>query len=290
VLTAWARRDGVRHMHAHFGTNSAEVVFLARIVGGPRYSFTVHGPDEWDQPRQHKLREKIAVADFVVGISAFTRAQLSRWALDGNSNKLHVVHCGLEPSFHSIPPAPTPDNHRLVCVGRLCRDKAQVLLIEAVGRLKREGVHVDLVLAGDGDARAEVERAVAREGLQDQVRITGWISSAQVREEIVAARALVLPSYAEGLPVVIMEALALRRPVIATWVAGIPELVRNGSEGWLFAPGSADCIVEAIRACLSTPIAQLRQMGERGRERVLERHDVDIEAAKLVGLFEGAVQ
>jgi colanic acid/amylovoran biosynthesis glycosyltransferase len=131
-----------------------------------------------------------------------------------------VVHCGLgDDSFPEAPPV-SATSRRFVCVGRLCEQKAQGLLIDAMALLKRDGIDAELVLAGDGEQRADVQAAIARHGLQDRVRITGWISSAQVRDELLAARALVLPSFAEGLPVVLMEAMALRRPVISTYVAG----------------------------------------------------------------------
>jgi glycosyltransferase involved in cell wall biosynthesis len=126
---------------------------------------------------------------------------------------------------------------------------------------------------------------IARYGLQAQVRITGWISSDQVREEILAARAMVLPSFAEGLPVVIMEAMALRRPVLTTYVAGIPELVRHGENGWLFPAGDVDELAATLAACLAQPLEVLQGMGEAAYQRVLERHDIDTEATKLAHLF-----
>ena len=134
---------------------------------------------------------------------------------------------------------PLPAAPRLVCVGRLSEQKGQLLLLEAARILAAQSVAFEIVLAGDGELREEIEALIAQHGLEAQVRITGWISSAQVREEILAARALVLPSFAEGLPVVIMEAMALRRPVLTTYVAGIPELVLQGENGWLFPAGAA---------------------------------------------------
>jgi colanic acid/amylovoran biosynthesis glycosyltransferase len=133
--------------------------------------------------------------------------------------------------------------------------------------------------------RPQLESLIARCGLQGCVRITGWISSDTVRAEILAARALVLPSFAEGLPVVIMEAMALRRPVLSTYVAGIPELVRPGREGWLFAAGDVDALVAALEEMLATPPAALEAMGQAAHARVLERHAIDVEAAKLARLF-----
>ena len=168
-------------------------------------------------------------------------------------------------------------------MGRLCEAKGQILLIDAVAELKRRGVRVDLVLAGDGPLREEIEQQVRQRGLEDAVQITGWISSGRVRDEILAARALVLPSFAEGLPVVIMEALALKRPVITTFVAGIPELVKAGENGWLIPAGSIGALTAAMENCLAQSSAQIEAMGDAGRRVVIERHSIDIEAGKLAG-------
>lgn len=285
-LVTWLRADGVQHLHAHFGTNSAEVAMLARALGGPPYSFTAHGSEEWDMPQQLKLREKIRDAAFVVGISSFTCAQLMRWSRHDDWAKIHQVHCGLDAEDFSAPPAPAPDNRRLLCIGRLCKEKAQRLLIDAVALLARRGTPFELVLAGDGEDRAALEAHIAALGLGDVVRITGWISGAQVRSELLACRALVLASFAEALPVVLMEAMALRRPVIATQVGGIAELVRDGQEGWLVPAGSVEALADAIARCLATPIEQLHAMGERGHQRARERHHADTQAAQLAALFE----
>ena len=162
--------------------------------------------------------------------------------------------------------------------------------MEAAQRLAARGVEFELVLVGDGEMRADIEALIKRHNLQDRVRITGWISSDQVRDEILAARALVLPSFAEGLPMVIMEAMALRRPVISTFVAGIPELVHPGEHGWLVPAGDVEALAEAMQACLDAPVDTLARMGEAAHERVLARHSVDTQAAKLGKLFQTAVE
>jgi colanic acid/amylovoran biosynthesis glycosyltransferase len=141
-------------------------------------------------------------------------------------------------------------------------------------------------LAGDGEMCGEIEALTAKCGLTDTVRITGWISSEEGRAEILATRALVLPSFAEGLPVVIMEAMALRRPVITTVVAGIPELIRHGEHGWLVPAGDLESLAGAMEECLRTEPEAITRMGESARQRVLQRHDVDKEAAKLAELIE----
>ena len=125
-------------------------------------------------------------------------------------------------------------------------------MVEAARVLAERGAKFELLLAGDGEMRQAIEEQIARYGLEAQIRITGWISSDAVREELLAARALVLPSFAEGLPVVIMEAMALRRPVISTYVAGIPELVRSGEHGWLVPAGDVEALADAMQACLSS--------------------------------------
>jgi glycosyltransferase involved in cell wall biosynthesis len=170
-------------------------------------------------------------------------------------------------------------------VGRLSGEKGQLLLIEACHRLALKGVAFELVLAGDGEMRLELEALIASYGLGERVRITGWISSEQVRQEILAARGLVLPSFAEGLPVVIMEAMALRRPIIATFVGGIPELVRHGESGWLVPAGSVTDLAMALEEFLQTPEDALHRMSAAAYARVVERHAIDTEAAKLGQLF-----
>jgi glycosyltransferase involved in cell wall biosynthesis len=163
-----------------------------------------------------------------------------------------------------------------------------LLLIAAASRLARKGIRFELVLAGDGELRSGVQELIEQHDLAGCVRITGWISSEQVREEILAARGLVQPSFAEGLPVVIMEAMALRRPVLATYVAGIPELVQPGKNGWLFPAGDIDALAAAMEDLLSRSGEELRVMGEAAHARVLARHSIDIEAAKLAAFFHAA--
>lgn len=288
-MLSWVQAKDIKHIHAHFGTNSAEVVMLLKLLGGPGYSFTVHGPEEFDKPEFIKLREKVSHAAFVVAISSFGRSQLFRWINYQDWNKVQVVHCGLEPSFHEDAVQPVTSAPRLVCVGRLSEQKGQLLLVDAVSKLLAKGIDIELVLAGDGEMRPEIEALIRQHSLESKVIITGWISSKQVREEILASRAMVQPSFAEGLPVVIMEAMALRRPVLTTYVAGIPELVRPGENGWLFPAGDVDELVKVLEDFLRTPTEILEKMGQAAHQRVLERHSIDVEAAKLARLFAQAI-
>lgn len=286
ALVRWCRDRKVEHLHVHFGTNPTEVALLARLLGGPRYSFTVHGQDEFDRPQGLHLREKIEGAVKVIAISSFGRSQLYRWVDHDHWPKIQVVHCGLESSFLEIPtPLAFPSERRLVCVGRLCEQKGQLLLLDAVRQLRDRGEDFHLVLAGDGEMRGELEQFIQRHGLQPRVSITGWISSDRVKQELLAARIMVLASFAEGLPVVIMEAMALGRPVLTTSIAGIPELVRHGSDGWLVPAGDVEALVNTLSSALAMSTDQLENMGLLARARVIERHSIDIEAAKLRLMF-----
>lgn len=288
-VVRWLTGFGAEHLHAHFGTNSAEIAMLARVLGGPPYSFTVHGPEEFTRPMG--LEEKIRRAAFVVAISDFGRSQLYMRCQFADWPKVKVVHCGIERAFYEgvvLPPAPSAP--RLVCVGRLCAQKGQLLLIEAAARLSARNIPFELVMAGDGPMRGELEARIRHHGLEAHARITGWISSADVRKEILGARAMVLPSFAEGLPVVIMETMALERPVLSTYVAGIPELVRPGETGWLFPAGSVEELAQAMEDCLATPVERLQAMGAAARRRVIARHSIDAEAAKLGKLFRASIE
>ncbi len=287
-LCAELKRREVPHLHAHFGTNSAQIAMLAHTLGGPAFSFTVHGPEEFDKPLMLHLGEKIRHSAFVVAISSFGRSQLYRWVDVAQWPKVHTVHCGLDESFHAGASAQPCLAQRLVCVGRLCEQKGQMLLLQAMRLLRERGLIFELVLAGDGEMRAALEAQIEQLGLAKQVRITGWVSSAQVRDELLSARAMVLPSFGEGLPVVIMEAMALCRPVLTTYVAGIPELVVDRHTGWLFPAGDVQALADAMAACLGATPQVLQDMGQAARTRVLARHDANTEARKLATLFEAA--
>lgn len=284
-LSERCRALGVSHVHAHFGTNSASVAMLAATLGGPTYSFTVHGPEEFDRPEALALGEKATRAAFTVAVSSFGRSQICRWTDAAAWDRVRVVHCGIEPSCFPVM-APMPDGPlRLVSIGRLAEQKGQILLVDALAAAVSAGAGASLTLVGDGPMRGAIEARIADRGLGDRVTITGWVDEARVRAELAAAHALVMPSFAEGLPMVIMEAMAAGRPVLSTYVAGIPELVRPGETGWLVPAGDASALAAAIGAIAAVPRPALAAMGEAGRTRVLARHDVDGEAARLAALF-----
>lgn len=290
LLCDWLKQTGVQHVHAHFGTNSTMVVMLAHLLGAPGYSFTVHGPEEFDKPEFIHLSEKIQHSRFTVAISSYGRSQLFRWIPAEQWSKINIVRCGLDSAFFTAKAEKIPKTSRqLVCVGRLCEQKGQLLLIDALKQLLDEGVKCNLVLAGDGPMRADIEHRIRHYQLEHAITITGWVSGEEVKALLINSRGMVLPSFAEGLPVVIMEALALRRPVISTYVAGIPELIQPGKNGWLTPPGDVVSLKNAMRTLLTADTDELNSMGQMGFEAVTAQHNINKETAVLAELINGVV-
>lgn len=288
VLLRLLRRERIGHLHAHFGTNSTSVAMLCRLMGGPTFSFTVHGPEEFDKPEFLHLGDKIGAAAFTAAISQFGRSQLLRQCAYEQWSKVRIVRCGVDAEFHSVEPTPPVAEPRLVCIARLHEQKGLPILIDAAARLVDRGVRFHLQIIGDGPLRATLERRIADLGLEGTVELVGWKSGAEVRAALLASRAMVLPSFAEGLPVVIMEALALHRPVVSTYVAGIPELVQDGVCGRLVPAGSVAALADAMQGVLRASGEQLAAWGAEGARRTLEHHHAATEAAELARLIESA--
>ncbi len=294
VLCHWLQKEQITHIHSHFGTNSTTVAMLCNVIGGISYSFTVHGPEEFDRADNIALTEKINHAKFVVAICSFGRSQLYRWCDYQQWQKIHLIRCGVDEDYFSQPETfvanIASDIPNLVCVGRLCEQKGQILLLQSIKALAEEGFELLLTLVGDGELRSQIEALIREYDLEKQVKITGWASGTQVQNHIINARALILPSFAEGLPVVLMEAFALHRPVISTYVAGIPELVQSDVNGWLVPAGSVEELTSAIREVLRMPPDELNRMGSAGTVSVAQHHNVNQEAKKLARLFHSQLE
>lgn len=286
LIAKWVRESSVTHLHAHFGSNPAEVAMLAAELSGIGFSFTAHGTVETDNALAIKLPEKIRRAAFVVAVSEYGRAQMMRWIPVEHWRKIHIVHCGIGTDFLDHPHSDVPDVDQFVSVGRLSGEKGHLVLIEALAQVITRGRTCRLVMVGDGPLRPAIEHRCRELGIERFVTITGWQSGEAIREWLINSRALILPSFAEGLPVVIMESLALGRPVIATWVAGVPELVRDGQTGWLVPAGDATSLAQTMEACLTLTSAQTTAIGTAGRITVRKAHDAKIEGQKLVVLLQ----
>jgi colanic acid/amylovoran biosynthesis glycosyltransferase len=279
------KRERIQHVHAHFGTNSATVARLIRLLGGPTYSMMVHGAGDLDSPVGYSLGEKMQDAAFVAAITDHCASQLKRWIPWEQWSKIHVVGCTVGDEFFSDQTPIDPQSNTLVCVGRLATEKAHMILLDALALAVERGVDVRLVLAGDGELRSPIERRIDELGLRQRVEITGWVKEAQVRSLLRQSRALVMASFNEGLPMVIMEAMAMGRPAIATAIAGIPELVLDGRSGWLVTPGRADLLADAIEEAIAAPVSRLEEMARFGQKLVREHHYTRTEGDKLEDLL-----
>lgn len=284
-LARQLRHNGIQHLHNHIGESSASATMLAGAISGIPYSLTIHGPNEFDKATILALDEKVARSAFTVVISRFGRSQLLRWCRWADWEKVKIVRCGVDRSFLDAQPGPVLDSPRLLSVGRLAEQKGQTLLVEAAAELVDRGVELDLVIVGDGPMRDQLQEAIDRFQIGHAVRLVGWKSAAEIRKLLAESRGFVLPSFAEGLPVVLMEAMALGRPVIATAIAGIPELVRDGENGWLIPAGDRHAIADAMESLLQASLEDLEDLGTAARLAVQTQHNARIEAARLLDLI-----
>lgn len=275
----------IQILHNHIAENSASVAMLASILSGVPFSMTVHGPGIFYHPRQWALGEKIARSAFTVAITHFCKSQCMLFSEALHWPRIHVVRCSAGTGFFAeqvSPPSATP---RFLFVGRLCAEKGLSILIEAFSKAQQSGIPMQLVVIGDGPLRAEVERTVASKQLAQSITLMGAQPSSTVQQELARCSAFVLPSFAEGLPVSIMEAFAMGRPVISTQIAAIPELVQHGKNGWLVAPGSVDELCDVLIEAARIPPETLAHMGADAAARVKTLHNFGHEMDKLEALL-----
>jgi colanic acid/amylovoran biosynthesis glycosyltransferase len=276
-------------LHNHIGENSASVAMLASEMSGIPFSLTIHGPYIFYAPQKWALGEKLSRAAFTACISHFCRGQCQIFSPEPAWPRLHVLRCSVQPLFIEEPPPRQPSQQpHFVCVGRLCVEKGQRFLIDAARQLIAAVPTARISLIGDGPDRQSLEQAIREANLQNQIKILGWQSSQAIRETLLTATALVIPSMAEGLPIVAMEALASRCPVIATNIAAMSELIEPGKNGWLIPSGSIDDLTAALQEAANCNDNQLRQMGDAGCQRVLELHHPACQTEKLLNLLQNA--
>ena len=284
ILARHLKAQNIDHLHNHFASASANVAMLASQLSGVPFSYTLHGPSDLYAPDTWHLREKTARASFVACISHFARSQAMLFSDPAHWDKLRIVHCGVLPDLYDQVTPKTHSGTRLIFVGRLAAVKGLLVLFDAFAKARETHPDLHLTLVGDGDDRAHLERLAAP--LSEAVYFAGYLSQDAVAKALTEADALVLPSFAEGLPVVLMEALASARPVIATQVAGVSELVENGVTGFIVPPGDAATLADRIGQLADDPALRAR-MGDAGRAKVRTDFDVRIEAAHIGALFVG---
>lgn len=284
LLAHHLHKEGVRHLHNHFANSSCTVAMLASEISGIPYSFTLHGPSIFFEPRRWRIDEKIARAKFVSCISQFCRSQGMIFADPDHWHKMQIVHCGVEPARYrrqDIPPG-----KRMIFVGRMAAVKGVAVLLQAFARIRDDHPDAELVLIGDGDERPRLEGLARELGLDESIFV-GSKTQDEVAEELSKSDLFVLASFAEGVPVVLMEAMASGLPVVTTRIAGIPELVEEGTHGLLVSPSAGDELEQAIRDLLATP-EKRQAMGQAGRAKVSAAFDIAIESKKIADLINGA--
>ena len=296
AVVVWShcdRRD-VRHLHAQFASSAADVALLAAELGGRArdglgdwsWSLAVHGPVEFYDVTRFRLVEKLGDADLAVAISDFGRSQLMAHLPETEWGKVHVVHCGVDPREY----APRLRNRqqgeplRVLSVGRLIPLKGQAVLIDALADLSDSGIDARVTFIGDGANRRSLEARALERGIDRRVTFAGSVGQDEIREFYAEADVFCSSSFAEGLPVVLMEAMAMQRPVVATQIMGVPELVVDGESGFLVPPGRPEALASAL-ARLERDADLRERMGAQGRRTVTAEFDVRKSARTLHDLF-----
>jgi glycosyltransferase involved in cell wall biosynthesis len=290
VLARWLAREPVAHLHAHWATHTALTAWAVHRLTGTSYSFTTHADDLYLHPAM--LAEKVREAAFVVTISEYNRSFLTERLGDWARAKIHVIHCGVSTvAFAPAPPPAASEPFVIACVARLEPKKGHRFLLEACAELRRRGVELRCLLVGEGAERSALEAHAATLGLRDSLELLGTQPRDRVREILASAHVVVLPSVvlasgrADGIPVALMEALAMQRPVVATAVTGVPELVESELTGLLVEPEEAGALADALERLWSDPELAAR-LALAGRRRVEEQFDIDRNVERLCGLFE----
>ena len=275
-------RLGLHHLHCHYASTLA--LFVARIFP-VTYSVTIHGSAEFDNVGGSYLAQKVAGARFVCAISFYGRSQLMRASQPRYWDKLEVNPLGVD-CARFLPPPPRGDQSpfEVLCVGTLTSAKGLPVLINAVDRLVRQGRSIRLRLVGGGPDRQDLESAVATRGLQGRVTLEGNCNQDRVQGFYRTADLFALASFAEGIPVALMEAMAMELPCVATWITGIPELIRHGIDGWLVPPGDEEQLADAIAKLMDDPELR-RKLGRSARIRVQEKYDLERNTERLAEIY-----
>jgi len=290
MVGQWMRHNRQSHLHVHLASQAASVGLFTHRIFRCGFSITVHGPDEFYDAKGFYLAHKIAAADFIVCISSFARSQLMYLSPYEHWKKLHVCRLGIDPHLFSPLPRNSPLSCKsdgifeILCVGRLTPAKGQHLLIDALRQLLDQGHNVRLRLAGNGPDESSLRAQADRLNLADRVIFEGAVNQDRIRSVYAQADLFCLPSFAEGLPVVLMEAMSMGIPCVTTAITGIPELISNGIEGLLVPPSDLDALVHAL-ATLNDDESLRDYMIMNGRKRILEEYDLQTNVEKLANIF-----
>jgi colanic acid/amylovoran biosynthesis glycosyltransferase len=284
ILAADAlRRLGIEHVHNHFGDHSGLVTMLAAKLTDIRYSISFHGPHIFLDAKYAAIKEKVRYAEFIRCISYFCRSQVIIFSESSDLDVLKIVHCGVNLEDYEYRP-PRKEVKQIFCAARLAPEKGIEFLIQAIAILADKKCEFELSLAGDGSSRVALRALTVRLGLAEHVKFLGNLTEQEIERELQTSDLFVLPSLAEGIPVSVMEAMAVGVPVIATNIAGTSELVEDGKTGFLVRPSDPDALADAIVRMTENYDLRLR-MSEQGRIKVTDEFDSDKETQKLNRYF-----
>ena len=285
MVGLWMRKMHQRHLHVHLGQQAATVGMLVRHAFGFGLSITFHGPNEFYEAQAQYLTEKIEAANFLCCISFFARSQLMMFSSNRHWKKMHVSHLGVDPQvFSPKRHNPRPEIFEILCVGRLTPAKGQHELIQAVCHLAAQGRGIRLRLVGGGIDSESLKQMAAQMAPPELVVFEGAVNQDAIRRFFAVADLFCLPSFAEGIPVVLMEAMSMEIPCVTTRIAGIPELIRDGVDGLLVAPSDLDGLVSALARLMDDEVLRER-LGKAGRARILEHYDLERNVTLLAAIF-----
>ena len=287
MLAREMRKRKINHVHVHFAGSEAAIALYAHRAFGISYSLTLHGPDVFYNVALGHLAEKLDRAAFVICISHFATGQAMRLIGTHLQDKLFLVHCGVDPNRYKPPQKTNSDTNpfQLVCTGRLTATKGQALLVQACGVLRERGLNFRCTFIGDGDQRKELEAMAAAEKLQDCVSFTGALPQDGVLAQLEQADCFVLPTFAEGVPVVLMEAMSMEIPCVTTRVGGIAELIEDGVNGWLVHSGDYEGLTDRLEQLMRQP-ELLAPTGKKARETVQNEFNVEKSGQLLATVFQ----
>jgi glycosyltransferase involved in cell wall biosynthesis len=290
MIGHWMRRKSLRHLHTHLAQQAATVGLYTKTVFRTGFSITVHGPDEFYDAEAQLLGRKAAAADFLCCITSFARSQMMKQSAFRHWRKMIVAPLGVDPEiFAPRPFRATPEVFEILCVGRLVAAKAQHMLIDAVDRLAAEGRNVRLRLVGGGPDAASLKIQAARLDHPNTVVFEGPVNQDRIRDLYAQADIFSIPSFAEGLPVVLMEAMAMEIPCVTTYIAGIPEMIRDGQDGLLVPASDLEALVAALARLMDDEKLR-KKLGKNGRKRIVERYNLTKNVDRLARIFSELIQ
>ena len=289
------RANKIRHLHAHFGQTPATIAWLACAILNrtsdkkTSWSFTIHGFQDFVDDAVARLDLKAASAAFIICISDYTKSQLCRVTDPQFWNRYRVIRCGIDltafPMRTEMPDRAVP---RIVSVARLSPEKGHLILLNALKSLADEGTHAELQIIGAGPFEAAIRREGERLGLGNRIVYSGELLPADVARELADADVFCLPSFSEGLPVSVMEAMALGVPVVSTWISGIPELAITETNALIVPASNTEALAGALKRVITD--RQLREtLAQNARTAVERMHDITTNSEMLLSEFQSVL-